>query len=40
MANLATEILGRLKRQRNIWRMAAVVSIILNIAQLLLWLAK
>lgn len=40
MANLATEILGRLKRQRNIWRMAAVVSIVLNIAQLILWLAK
>ncbi len=34
MANLATEILGKLKRQRDIWRMTAVISIVLNIAQL------
>lgn len=33
MVNLATEILGKLKRQRNIWRLIVVVSIALNIIQ-------
>ncbi len=36
MVNLATEILGKLKRQRNIWMLIAVVSIALNIIQ---WLS-
>lgn len=36
MVNLATEILGKLKRQRNIWMLIAVVSIALNIIQWLI----
>lgn len=31
--NFATEIIGEIKRQRNIWRMLAIVSIALNIIQ-------
>ena len=31
--NFATEIIGKIKRQRNIWRMLAIVSIALNIIQ-------
>ncbi len=37
MASFATEIIGEAKRQRNIWRFVAVVSIVLNVIQ---WLAK
>lgn len=33
MANFATEIIGEIKRQRNIWRIIAIVSIVLNIIQ-------
>lgn len=33
MTDLATEILVKLKRQRNIWRVAAIISIALNIIQ-------
>ena len=31
--SLATEVIGDIKRQRNIWRMLAIVSIALNIIQ-------
>jgi len=31
--SFATEIISEIKRQRNIWRMIAVVSVILNIIQ-------
>jgi len=31
--NFAIEIIGEMKRQRNIWRMLAIVSIVLNIIQ-------
>ncbi len=34
--NFATEIIGKIKKQRNIWRMLAIVSIALNIIQWLL----
>lgn len=34
--NFAIEIIGRIKRQRNIWRVLAIVSIALNIIQWLL----
>ncbi len=33
MANFAIEIIGEIKRQRNIWRIVAIVSIVLNIIQ-------
>lgn len=33
MANFATEIIGEIKRRRNIWRIIAIVSIVLNIIQ-------
>lgn len=35
--NLATELIGEMKRQRNIWRLVAIVSIMLNIIQWMLW---
>lgn len=31
--NFATEIIGEIKRQRDIWRLVAVASIALNIFQ-------
>lgn len=31
--NFAVEIIGGIKRQRNIWRVLAIVSIALNIIQ-------
>lgn len=31
--NFATEIIGRIKRQRDIWRIIAVVGIALNVIQ-------
>lgn len=31
--NFAIEIIGKIKRQRNIWRVLAIVSIALNIIQ-------
>ncbi len=37
MENFATEIIGEMKKRLNIWRLAAVVSIVLNVIQ---WLAK
>lgn len=32
--NFATEIIGRMKQERNFWRLLAVVAIVLNIVQL------
>lgn len=31
--NFAAEIIGRIKRKRDIWRIAAIVSIALNVIQ-------
>lgn len=33
MANFATELVGEMKRRRDIWRLVAAVSILLNIIQ-------
>lgn len=34
--SFATEIISEIKRQRNIWRIAAIVSIVLNVIQWIL----